>query len=89
MTRVLTPPGRRPLVATAALGVVVLGGIVLVVREATAGHLGAGAAATYVQTFMVALGGIQQSSWTGLQTRARDGDAQAVRPGDGGGRTRG
>jgi ATP-binding cassette subfamily B protein len=68
MTRVLTPAGRRPLVATAVLGVVVLGGILLVVREALAGRLAAGPAATYVQTFMVALGGIQQSSWTGLQT---------------------
>ena len=63
MTRVLTPAGRRPLVATA-----VLGGILLVVREAMAGRLAAGPAATYVQTFMVALGGIQQSSWAGLQT---------------------
>ncbi|MGZ0146596.1 ABC transporter ATP-binding protein [Kribbella sp. WER1] len=68
MERVLNRPGRRPLIATAALGVVVLTGIVLVVREATAGRLSAGATATYVQTFLIALGGIQQSSWTGLQT---------------------
>ncbi len=68
MQRVLTPAGRRPLVATAFLGVVVLGGIVLVVREAMAGRLAAGPTATYVQTFLVALGGIQQSSWSGLQT---------------------
>ncbi|WP_165546594.1 ABC transporter ATP-binding protein [Kribbella soli] len=68
MQRVLTPAGRRPLVATAFLGVVVLGGIVLVVREAMAGHIAAGPTATYVQTFLVALGGIQQSSWSGLQT---------------------
>ncbi|MFF0340734.1 ABC transporter ATP-binding protein [Kribbella sp. NPDC004875] len=68
MQHVLTRPGRRPALATAALGVVVLGGIVLVVREAMAGHLPAGRTATYVQTFMVALAGIQQSSWTGLQT---------------------
>ncbi|WP_427894445.1 ABC transporter ATP-binding protein [Kribbella sp. GL6] len=68
MERVLSRPGRRPLVATAALAVVVLTGIVLVVREATAGHLSAGATATYMQTFLIALGGIQQSSWTGLQT---------------------
>ncbi len=68
MQGVLTPAGRRPLVATAFLGVVVLGGIVLVVREAMAGRLAAGPTATYVQTFLVALGGIQQSSWSGLQT---------------------
>ncbi len=68
MQRVLTPAGRRPLIATAFLGVVVLGGIVLVVREAMAGRLDAGPTATYVQTFLVALGGIQQSSWSGLQT---------------------
>ncbi|GAA1613523.1 MULTISPECIES: ABC transporter ATP-binding protein [Kribbella] len=68
MERVLSRPGRRPLVATAALGVVVLAGIVLVVREASAGRLSAGATATYVQTFLIALAGIQQSSWTGLQT---------------------
>ncbi|WP_157996145.1 ABC transporter ATP-binding protein [Kribbella sp. VKM Ac-2569] len=68
MQRVLTPAGRRPLIATAFLGVVVLGGIVLVVREAMAGRLAAGPTATYVQTFLVALGGIQQSSWSGLQT---------------------
>ncbi|TCC16875.1 ABC transporter ATP-binding protein [Kribbella speibonae] len=68
MQRVLTPAGRRPLIATAFLGVVVLGGIVLVVREAVAGRLAAGPTATYVQTFLVALGGIQQSSWSGLQT---------------------
>ena len=68
MRRVLTPAGRRPLIATAVLGVVVLGGIVLVVREAVAGRVPAGATATYVQTFLVALGGIQQSSWSGLQT---------------------
>lgn len=68
MRRVLTPAGRRPLIATAVLGVVVLGGIVLVVREAVAGRVPAGATVTYVQTFLVALGGIQQSSWSGLQT---------------------
>jgi ATP-binding cassette subfamily B protein len=68
MQRVLTSPGRRPLIATAFLGVVHLGGIVLVVREAVAGNVTAGATATYVQTFLVALGGIQQSSWSGLQT---------------------
>lgn len=68
MQRVLSRPGRRPLLATAFLGIVVVGGIVLVVREAMAGRIDAGATATYVQTFMVALGGIQQSSWTGLQT---------------------
>jgi ATP-binding cassette subfamily B protein len=68
MRRVLSRPGRRPLLATAFLGVVVLGGVVLVVREAMAGRIQAGATATYVQTFLVALGGIQQSSWTGLQT---------------------
>jgi ATP-binding cassette, subfamily B, bacterial len=68
MQRVLTPAGRRPLAATVFLGVVVLGGIVLVVREAIAGRLAVGPAATYVQTFLVALGGIQQSSWSGLQT---------------------
>ncbi|MEV0792404.1 ABC transporter ATP-binding protein [Kribbella sp. NPDC050459] len=68
MRGVLSPSGRRPLIATAVLGVVVLGGIVLVVREAVAGRVPAGATATYVQTFLVALGGIQQSSWSGLQT---------------------
>ncbi|MGW6201619.1 ABC transporter ATP-binding protein [Kribbella sp. NPDC055110] len=68
MQRVLAPAGRRPLVATAFLGVVVLGGILLVVREAMAGRLAAGPTATYVQAFLVALGGIQQSSWSGLQT---------------------
>ncbi|WP_133998520.1 ABC transporter ATP-binding protein [Kribbella sp. VKM Ac-2566] len=68
MQRVLTPAGRRPLIATAFLGVVVLGGIVLVVREAMAGRLAVGPTATYVQTFLIALGGIQQSSWSGLQT---------------------
>jgi ATP-binding cassette subfamily B protein len=68
MQRVLRRPGRRPLVATAFLGVVVLGGVVLVVHAAMNGDLRAGATATYVQTFLVALGGIQQSSWSGLQT---------------------
>jgi ATP-binding cassette subfamily B protein len=68
MQRILTPAGRRPLIATAFLGVVVLGGIVLVVREAMAGRLAVGPTATYVQTFLIALGGIQQSSWSGLQT---------------------
>ncbi|HWD82229.1 MAG TPA: ABC transporter ATP-binding protein [Kribbella sp.] len=68
MQRVLRRPGRRPLIATAVLGLVVLGGVVLVVRAALNGHLHAGATATYVQTFMVALGGIQQSSWSSLQT---------------------
>jgi ATP-binding cassette subfamily B protein len=68
MRRVLRRPGRRPVVATAFLGVVVLGGVVLVIREAVAGRLSAGATATYVQTYLVALAGIQQSSWSGLQT---------------------
>jgi ATP-binding cassette subfamily B protein len=68
MSRVLSPAGRRPLVATAVLGAAVLGGVAMVVREAMAGRLAAGPAVTYVQTFMVALGGIQQSSWSGLQT---------------------
>ncbi|WP_166658639.1 ABC transporter ATP-binding protein [Kribbella sp. VKM Ac-2571] len=68
MQRILTPAGRRPLIATAFLGVVVLGGILLVVREAMTGRLAAGPTATYVQTFLIALGGIQQSSWSGLQT---------------------
>ncbi|MEU8223188.1 ABC transporter ATP-binding protein [Kribbella sp. NPDC048915] len=68
MRRVLTRPGPRPLAATAFLGVVVLGGIALVAAEASAGQLSAGATATYVQSFLIALGGIQQSSWTGLQT---------------------
>jgi ATP-binding cassette subfamily B protein len=68
MSKVLSPAGRRPLLATAVLGVVVLGGIAMMVREAMGGRLAAGTAATYVQAFMVALGGIQQSSWSGLQT---------------------
>jgi ATP-binding cassette subfamily B protein len=68
MAHVLRPAGRRPLVATAALGAVVLLGVVFVVREAVSGRLGAGPAAVYVQLLMVAVGGIQQASWTGLQT---------------------
>lgn len=54
--------------ATVVLGGAGLGGVAMVVREAVAGRLAAGPAATYVQTFMVALGAIQQSSWSGLQT---------------------
>ncbi|HZX04466.1 ABC transporter ATP-binding protein [Kribbella sp.] len=68
MRHVLHRPGRRPLLATAVLGAVVLSGIVLVIRAATTGHLSAGATATYLQTYLIALAGIQQSSWTGLQT---------------------
>lgn len=68
MSQVLSPAGRRPLLATAVLGIAVLGGIAVVVRDAVGGTLAAGSAATYVQTFMVALAGIQQSSWSGLQT---------------------
>lgn len=68
MQRVLSRPGRRPLLATAFLGVVVLGGITVVIHAALTDHLSAGSTATYVQMFMVALGGIQQSSWAGLQT---------------------
>ena len=68
MQRVLSRPGRRPLLATAFLGVVVLGGLAVVVHAALTGHLSAGATATYVQMFIVALAGIQQSSWAGLQT---------------------
>jgi ATP-binding cassette, subfamily B, bacterial len=68
MAHVLRPAGRRPLVATAALGAVVLLGVVFLVREAVSGRLGAGPAAVYVQLLMVAVGGIQQSSWAGLQT---------------------
>ncbi|WP_185759564.1 ABC transporter ATP-binding protein [Kribbella jejuensis] len=67
MRRVLHRPGRRPLLATVFLGVVVLGGITLVIHAALTHHLSAGVTATYVQMFMVALAGIQQSSWSGLQ----------------------
>jgi ATP-binding cassette subfamily B protein len=68
MADVLTPASRRPLVAAAALGAVVLAGTAWIASEVVAGRVSIGPAAVYVQALMVGLGAVQQSSWTGLQT---------------------
>jgi ATP-binding cassette, subfamily B, bacterial len=68
MADVLTPVGRRPLVAALALGAVVLLGNAWIAYEVFAGRVGVGPGAIYIQALMTGLGGIQRSSWTGLQT---------------------
>lgn len=88
MSDIFAPTSVRPLMSTAVLGIVILGGIAWIVGEALAGRIGVGPATIYLQALMVALGGIQQSSWSGLQTELalatlrRYSDAIAVvRPG--------
>jgi ATP-binding cassette, subfamily B, bacterial len=68
MVGVLAPASRRPLVSTAALGVVVLVGLAWIAREAVAGGIEIGAAAVYAQALMLGLDGMRQSSWASLQT---------------------
>jgi ATP-binding cassette subfamily B protein len=68
MVDVFAPAGRRPVAAAAVLGTVVLVGLAVVVSEAMGGRIGIGPAAAYAQALMVSVGGIQRSSWSGLQT---------------------
>ena len=68
MVEVLAPGGRRPLVSTAALGLVSMTGLVVIGREAVAGRVGPGEAVVYAQAFAIGLGGVRTSSWAGLNT---------------------
>ncbi|QMU78267.1 ABC transporter ATP-binding protein [Streptacidiphilus sp. PB12-B1b] len=84
MDQVLTPLPIRPLSATAALACVVLAGLGWVAADAAAGRLSAGSAAVLAQALAVGVAGVQQASWTGLQTElalatlVRYGEAVAV-----------
>jgi ATP-binding cassette, subfamily B, bacterial len=68
MDHVIVPLPARPLLATIALGAVVVGGLAWLGSEAAAGRIDAGPAAVCAQALMVSLSAMQQSSWTGLQT---------------------
>lgn len=68
MAAVITPVPRRPLMASTTLAVAVLGALAWTVTDAHANHITASAVAVCAQALMLALAGVQQLSWTGLQT---------------------
>lgn len=68
MADVIVPMPVRPVAANAALGAVVLSGLAWVAVEAVGGDATPGQAAVWASALMAALGGMQQASWTGLQT---------------------
>ena len=68
MASVITRVPRRPLQASSTLAAVVLGTLIWTGVDAYSGAVSPGRVAVCAQALMLTLAGVQQLSWTGLQT---------------------